>query len=104
MSPDLICVLDSVTGEAIGTETIRYGQRVTVIALPPPSVTGLYLIDSAFAGDWDTFRDALAHLVLPAVSLVICIRPIAVPGDGARRFGSPSLSVRTMHRMLFVSN
>jgi len=38
MSPDLICVLDSVTGEAIGTETIRYGQRVTVIALPSPEV------------------------------------------------------------------
>jgi DUF917 family protein len=37
-SPDLICVLDSVTGDAIGTETIRYGQRVTVIALPPPLV------------------------------------------------------------------
>ena len=34
MSPDLICVLDSVSGEAVGTETIRYGQRVTVIALP----------------------------------------------------------------------
>ena len=38
MSPDLICVLDSVSGEAVGTETIRYGQRVTVIALPPPTV------------------------------------------------------------------
>ena len=38
MSPDLICVLDSISGEAIGTETIRYGQRVTVIALPPPEV------------------------------------------------------------------
>ena len=38
MSPDLICVLDGVTGEAIGTETIRYGQRVTVIVLPPPPV------------------------------------------------------------------
>jgi hypothetical protein len=38
MSPDLICVLDGVTGEAVGTETIRYGQRVTVIALPPPPV------------------------------------------------------------------
>jgi DUF917 family protein len=38
MSPDLICVLDAVSGEAIGTETIRYGQRVTVIALPPPAV------------------------------------------------------------------
>jgi DUF917 family protein len=31
-------VLDGVTGEAVGTETIRYGQRVTVIALPPPPV------------------------------------------------------------------
>ncbi len=37
-SPDLICVLNSISGEAIGTETIRYGQRVTVIALPPPEV------------------------------------------------------------------
>ena len=35
MSPDLICVLDADTGEAVGSETIRYGQRVTVIALPP---------------------------------------------------------------------
>jgi hypothetical protein len=38
MSPDLICVLDTVTGNAFGTETIRYGMRVTVIALPAPSV------------------------------------------------------------------
>jgi uncharacterized protein len=30
--PDLITVLDSETAEAIATETIRYGQRVTVIA------------------------------------------------------------------------
>ena len=33
-TPELICVLDSESGEAIGTETIRYGQRATVIALP----------------------------------------------------------------------
>src|SRR3954452_7420974 len=38
MSPDLICVLDSISGEAVGSETIRYGQRVTVIALPSPPV------------------------------------------------------------------
>jgi DUF917 family protein len=38
MSPDLICVLDTVSGEAAGTETIRYGMRVTVIALPAPPV------------------------------------------------------------------
>ncbi|HSH99815.1 MAG TPA: DUF917 domain-containing protein [Reyranella sp.] len=38
MTPDLICVLDSVSGEAVGSETIRYGQRVTVIALPPTHI------------------------------------------------------------------
>jgi DUF917 family protein len=38
MTPDLICVLDTVSGEAIGTETLRYGQRVTVIALPAPPI------------------------------------------------------------------
>ena len=38
MTPDLICVLDHGTGEAIGTETLRYGQRVAVIALPAPPV------------------------------------------------------------------
>jgi DUF917 family protein len=37
-SPDLICVLDTESGEAIGSETMRYGQRVTVIALPSPPV------------------------------------------------------------------
>ena len=38
MTPDLICVLDSVSGDAIGTETLCYGQRVSVIALPAPPV------------------------------------------------------------------
>ncbi|WP_205082678.1 DUF917 domain-containing protein [Paracraurococcus ruber] len=38
MTPDLICVLDTVSGEAIGTETLRYGQRVTVIALRAPKI------------------------------------------------------------------
>src|SRR5215471_18804762 len=38
MSPDLICVLDTVSGEAFGTETIAYGRRVSVVVLPAPSV------------------------------------------------------------------
>jgi DUF917 family protein len=38
MTPDLICVLDTVSGDAIGTETLRYGQRATVIALPAAPV------------------------------------------------------------------
>jgi DUF917 family protein len=38
MTPDLICLLDTVSGSAIGTESVRYGQRVTVIALPAPEL------------------------------------------------------------------
>jgi DUF917 family protein len=34
MVPDLISVLDSESAEAISTERLRYGQRVTVIAFP----------------------------------------------------------------------
>ena len=32
--PEIICVMDTLSGEAIGTETLRYGQRVSVIVLP----------------------------------------------------------------------
>jgi DUF917 family protein len=32
--PDIITVLDSQTAEAINTELLRYGQRVTVVAFP----------------------------------------------------------------------
>ncbi|MFO1056514.1 MAG: DUF917 domain-containing protein [Dongiaceae bacterium] len=38
MVPDLICILDAVTGEAIGTETIRYGHRVAIMSLPAAPV------------------------------------------------------------------
>jgi len=37
-TPDIICVMDSISGEAIGTEMIRYGQRVSVIVLPTPNL------------------------------------------------------------------
>src|SRR3712207_1794880 len=35
-SPDLVCLLDAVSGEAVGTEALRYGQRIGVVALPSP--------------------------------------------------------------------
>jgi DUF917 family protein len=38
MSPELICVLDTVSGEAFGTETIGYGRRVSIVVLPAPPV------------------------------------------------------------------
>jgi len=38
-------------------------------AVPPPHVTGLFLVDSLLAWDFATFRSALAHMTLPAVVL-----------------------------------
>lgn len=35
----------------------------------PDPVTGFFLIDSAWAGDWETFRSAAHHMILPAVTL-----------------------------------
>jgi uncharacterized protein len=56
--PDLLCILDALTGEAIGTETIRYGQRVAIISLPAAEVLvtreGLdYVGPRAFGYDLD---------------------------------------------------
>jgi peptide/nickel transport system permease protein len=36
---------------------------------PPPRVTGLFTLDSLIAGQFSTFVNALAHLVLPAIVL-----------------------------------
>lgn len=36
--PDIITLLDSHTGDAIFTETMRYGQRVTLVVLPAPEI------------------------------------------------------------------
>ncbi len=36
--PDLICVVDSETGEPVTTELLRYGLRVTVLGFPAPSL------------------------------------------------------------------
>jgi len=43
--------------------------RLGLASLPPPRITGMYLIDSVIAGQWDTFRDALGHLILPVFTL-----------------------------------
>ena len=37
--------------------------------LPPPHVTGLYTVDALLAGQWGTFREAVGHLLLPALVL-----------------------------------
>jgi peptide/nickel transport system permease protein len=45
--------------------------RLGVAFDPPPTVTGLYLIDSLVAGDLALFSDALRHLILPATTLAL---------------------------------
>src|SRR5262249_57792189 len=43
----------------------RLGPQIAA----PPFVTGFFTVDSLLAGDYGTFRDALAHLVLPGFVL-----------------------------------
>ena len=43
--------------------------RLDPVSFPPDRVTGLLLIDTVLARDWDTFHDAAAHLVLPSIVL-----------------------------------
>lgn len=43
--------------------------RLGFLATPPPTVTGWFTIDSLLAGDWETFTDALSHLILPSIVL-----------------------------------
>jgi peptide/nickel transport system permease protein len=40
--------------------------RLDILLLEPPRITGVLLVDSAIARDWEVFADALKHLVLPA--------------------------------------
>ncbi|MDE0242286.1 MAG: DUF917 family protein, partial [bacterium] len=58
------CLMDVESGEAVGTETLRYGQRIAVVALPVPAILttqrGLELVGPrAFGYDFD-YRSAFA--------------------------------------------
>lgn len=43
--------------------------RLDVIMDAPPHVTGFYTIDSLLAGDLETFQSAVAHLILPVITI-----------------------------------
>lgn len=52
--------------------------RLDFIHLPPPRLTGFYLVDAAVAGNWETWFGALRQLVLPATTLALfTLAPIA---------------------------
>jgi peptide/nickel transport system permease protein len=50
--------------------------RLGFLTKAPPHVTGLFTVDSLLAGQWNTFRDALSHLVLPSLVLGLNISGI----------------------------
>jgi peptide/nickel transport system permease protein len=52
-----------------GLEIAASPGRLDAGAQPPPYATGLYLVDSLWAGDLTTLRSAFAHLFLPAIVL-----------------------------------
>ena len=52
--------------------------RLDAFATAPPKITGFYLFDSLFTGQWETFRAALSQLLLPGFTLCIfSLAPIA---------------------------
>lgn len=70
--------------------------RLDFLYLDPPAVTGFYLVDSLLAGDGETFRAALAQLLLPAVTLgLFVLAPIARMTRGAMLQALASDYVRT---------
>jgi peptide/nickel transport system permease protein len=47
--------------------------RLSARISAPPTVTGFFTVDSLLAGNWNTFRDALSHLMLPGLVLALYI-------------------------------
>lgn len=84
--PDFVLRVLSVTGIAVAAfwfaitlqmifamnlEWLPLRGELSAGLVPPPAVTGSLILDSLIAGRWDVARDALWHLVLPAVTLSV---------------------------------
>ena len=54
---------------ALRLDWLPVSGRLDTMVEAPAGVTGLYLIDSLLTGDWGVFRNALLHILLPAVTL-----------------------------------
>lgn len=54
------------------------GQQEVIFQGMVPFRTGMIVVDSALDGQWDAFRDALAHLAMPALLLAFITMSIVV--------------------------
>lgn len=70
--------------------------RLDIFNLPPPHVTGFYLLDSLIAGDGETWWASLRQLILPTLTLgLFALAPIARMTRGAMLGALASDYVRT---------
>ncbi|MFM1881573.1 MAG: hypothetical protein RLZZ344_1807 [Pseudomonadota bacterium] len=52
--------------------------RIDIVFIPPPHITGFYLIDAPLAGEWSTAWSAVKQLILPATTLALfTLAPLA---------------------------
>jgi len=52
--------------------------RIDIVFIPPPHLTGFYLVDAPLAGEWSTAWSALKQLILPATTLALfTLAPLA---------------------------
>jgi ABC-type dipeptide/oligopeptide/nickel transport system permease component len=54
------------------------GGELAIGAAPPPHYTGIYLIDSAVAGQGSVFGQTVLHLVLPVATIVIAMLAVGL--------------------------
>jgi peptide/nickel transport system permease protein len=54
---------------ALDLGVLPLGGRLNLVTSPPAPITHLLLVDALLRGQWGTFADALAHAVLPVVTL-----------------------------------
>jgi ABC-type dipeptide/oligopeptide/nickel transport system permease component len=47
--------------------------RIDMLIDPPPSITGLYVVDSLLSGDLDGLWSSITHLVLPVMTLTFIV-------------------------------
>jgi peptide/nickel transport system permease protein len=54
---------------AVRLELLPVSGRLPLTALAPEPITHLLFIDTLLRGDFETFREALSHIILPAIVL-----------------------------------
>lgn len=65
--------------------------RLGMLDISPPTATGFYTIDSLLAGDFATFRSALAHLALP----VLCLATVVAAPISRMTYSAMSETLRS---------